>query len=800
MKWFQVALDMILVLSFISSSTSNPDAKRLYDDLLSNYNKLVRPVVNVTDALTVRIKLKLSQLIDVNLKNQIMTTNLWVEQSWYDYKLQWEPKEYGGVEMLHVPSDHIWRPDIVLYNNADGNFEVTLATKATLNYTGRVEWRPPAIYKSSCEIDVEYFPFDEQTCVMKFGSWTYDGFQVDLRHIDELNGTNVVEVGVDLSEFYTSVEWDILEVPAVRNEKFYTCCDEPYLDITFNITMRRKTLFYTVNLIIPCMGISFLTILVFYLPSDSGEKVSLSISILLSLTVFFLLLAEIIPPTSLVVPLLGKFVLFTMILDTFSICVTVVVLNIHFRSPQTHIMAPWVRTVFINQLPRFLVMRRPLYPISEMIKTSRQLMLRTCNGFELRDQIPPLPPPVALSRLHHSPHKTSRSTSPHLQHRVQSLNLLDEIGGPGALAAAGNIGFGATCVPAAATISGNFIYPCTVNQETSTTSSLVDTLHHSQYQQTGDSLLDHPLTPTKFRQKTSTSVQTNGFGCVESSTSQYSGYGTIHHPPHHHQPLYHMGQSATKSSSTTTLHQQQQQHSHPYHLYRQQSTCSANFSPVPAPLHPHQQHQSTTTCDLIGNTNSNVIKSTTTVNSVATASTLAGSCCSVSGTVQIHQGLGTGAACESAAATATGGQSAAAGTANRQSAAVQTNPTATARAEVLPECQREGGPHCCEVKEKKLRNRWHKCPELTKAMKGVTYIADQTRKEEESTRVKEDWKFVAMVLDRLFLWIFTIAVVVGTAGIILQAPTLYDTRIPIDVRLSEIASTTAKPNAAKPVL
>ena len=71
-----------------------------------------------------------------------------------------------------------------------------------------------------------------------------------------------------------SVEWDILAVPAIRNVKFYTCCDEPYLDITFNITMRRKTLFYTVNLIIPCMGISFLTVLVFYLPSDSGEKVT----------------------------------------------------------------------------------------------------------------------------------------------------------------------------------------------------------------------------------------------------------------------------------------------------------------------------------------------------------------------------------------------------------------------------------------------------------------------------------------------------------------------------------------------
>ena len=97
--------------------------------------------------------------------------------------------------------------------------------------------------------------------------------QVDLRHIDEENGREEVEIGVDLTEYYVSVEWDILEVPAVRNVKFYTCCDEPYLDITFNVTMRRKTLFYTVNLIIPCMGISFLTVLVFYLPSDSGEKV-----------------------------------------------------------------------------------------------------------------------------------------------------------------------------------------------------------------------------------------------------------------------------------------------------------------------------------------------------------------------------------------------------------------------------------------------------------------------------------------------------------------------------------------------
>ncbi|CAB0009195.1 unnamed protein product [Nesidiocoris tenuis] len=242
---------------------------------------------------------------------------------------------------------------------ADGNYEVTIMTKAILHHTGKVVWKPPAIYKSFCEIDVEYFPFDEQTCFMKFGSWTYDGYHVDLRHLAQTPGSDTIDVGIDLQDYYLSVEWDIMKVPAVRNEKFYSCCEEPYPDIIFNITLRRRTLFYTVNLIIPCVGLSFLSVLVFYLPSDSGEKVSLCISILLSLTVFFLLLAEIIPPTSLTVPLLGKYLLFTMVLVTLSVVVTIAVLNVNFRSPVTHKMKPWVYRVFIQILPKVLFIERP---------------------------------------------------------------------------------------------------------------------------------------------------------------------------------------------------------------------------------------------------------------------------------------------------------------------------------------------------------------------------------------------------------------------------------------------------------
>ena len=200
---------------------------------------------------------------------------------------------------------------------------------------------------------------------------------MDLKHIgQELAGLadlDVIPKDIDIQGFYRSVEWDLLTVPAKKNEKYYTCCAEPYPDITFNITMRRKTLFHTVNLIIPCVAISFLTVLVFYLPSDSCEKITLCISILLSLTVFFLLLAEIIPPTSLVVPLIGKYLLFTMILVTLSIIATVVVLNIHFRTPSTHTMAPWVRKVFLDILPRLLLMKHPHLKKDPVIRAAEEM-------------------------------------------------------------------------------------------------------------------------------------------------------------------------------------------------------------------------------------------------------------------------------------------------------------------------------------------------------------------------------------------------------------------------------------------
>ena len=64
-------------------------------------------------------------------------------------------------------------------------------------------------------------------------------------------------------------------VPGQRNEIYYNCCPEPYIDITFAILIRRKTLYYFFNLIVPCVLIASMALLGFTLPPDSGEKLSL---------------------------------------------------------------------------------------------------------------------------------------------------------------------------------------------------------------------------------------------------------------------------------------------------------------------------------------------------------------------------------------------------------------------------------------------------------------------------------------------------------------------------------------------
>uniref|UniRef100_A0AAQ6IQR9 Cholinergic receptor, nicotinic, delta (muscle) n=1 Tax=Anabas testudineus TaxID=64144 RepID=A0AAQ6IQR9_ANATE len=305
------------------------------------YNKELRPVERQQETVDVYLALTLSNLISLKEVDETLLTNVWIDHTWYDYRLSWNQTEFDGIEVLRLPSSMLWLPEIVLENNNDAQFQVAYYCNVLVYADGLCYWLPPAIFCSSCSInDVNSGLF---LCLPRLSDCVFLCFSVLLLLLLTENG-----------------EWEIIHRPAKRNTyKHIPMESNKHQDITFYLIIKRKPLFYIVNIIIPCVLISFLASLVYYLPADSGEKMTLSSSVLLAQSVFLLLISQQLPETSMSVPLIVKYLMFIMVLVTVVVLNCVVVLNLHFRTPSTHVMTEWTKKFFLERLPRILRMSRP---------------------------------------------------------------------------------------------------------------------------------------------------------------------------------------------------------------------------------------------------------------------------------------------------------------------------------------------------------------------------------------------------------------------------------------------------------
>ncbi|ELU14382.1 hypothetical protein CAPTEDRAFT_204309 [Capitella teleta] len=323
------------------SEAALPIEQRLMNKLLRRYERAVRPVKNASDTVVVKMGMTLTQIFDLDEKNEVLVTNVWLDQEWDDMFLSWNPEDFGGLEVLRLPCHKLWLPDIVLYNNAAEYTDGMFPANAMITHEGGVFWPVPTKLLSSCKVDVTYFPFDDQKCRLKFGSWTYDGFQVDM--------TNRT-VDIDLSNYIANGEWELISIVIERNVVYYACCAEPFPDVTFTIHIRRRTVYYLYNVIFPCVMMSTLTVLVFCLPPDSGEKITMGITVLLAFSVFLLRMGEDLPETSEFIPLLSIYLTIVMGMTSVSVIMTVFVLNLHHRGPNNTPVPPWLHKVFLSRL------------------------------------------------------------------------------------------------------------------------------------------------------------------------------------------------------------------------------------------------------------------------------------------------------------------------------------------------------------------------------------------------------------------------------------------------------------------
>ncbi|XP_041864179.1 acetylcholine receptor subunit epsilon [Melanotaenia boesemani] len=381
---FWMYFGVVTILGSLMGLVQCNEETELISDLFKNYNKNIRPVVHPEDKVEVQIKLTLTNLISLNEKEETLTSNVWIEIQWEDYRLAWNKSEYYGIDIIRVPYNTVWLPDIVLENNIDGKFDVAYYANVLISDSGWMYWLPPAIYRSTCAIEITYFPFDYQNCTLAFRSQTYSANEVDLILAVGETGEIIEWVDIDPEAFTENGEWAIVHRPAKKmiNSR-YSPDDLEYQEIMFNLIIQRKPLFYIINIILPCSLISSLVVLAYFLPAQAGgQKLTVSISVLLAQTVFLFLIAQKIPETSLSVPLIGKYIIFVMCVTTLIATNQIVVLNFSLRSPSTHTMSHTIKHLFLEMVPRFLGMS-PLVDDSEVTAEVNGVKERRRSSFGL---------------------------------------------------------------------------------------------------------------------------------------------------------------------------------------------------------------------------------------------------------------------------------------------------------------------------------------------------------------------------------------------------------------------------------
>ena len=283
-----IIMEALLVLVCFAilpmGDTSSTPESQLLRHLLKDYIKL--PPFNYKDPINVTFGIELIQLLKVDDRAQVITTKVWVRQSWKNPYLAWDPAQWSGISRILVDPKEIWTPDIVLYDSTDAK-RVSHESQIVLYPNGYNSWYSPAVFQSTCKIDIEFFPFDRQHCSMKFGSYHFDSTLQYMKH----DNKDIIQN----ANYVPSTEWEVESVERRENLVKYKCCPHPYSDIAFVLHMKRKSSFYVFNLIAPCIVLAFTILFSFFLPPVSGERIGLTITILLAMAVLMQVLSTTMP-------------------------------------------------------------------------------------------------------------------------------------------------------------------------------------------------------------------------------------------------------------------------------------------------------------------------------------------------------------------------------------------------------------------------------------------------------------------------------------------------------------------------
>lgn len=242
MAWIKSSIiAQILLFMAVTVRSDVPTARlsgtaamaRLRKDLLAMYDPYSRPCVSNSENTTITLGLSPISITKVDEKKSILYLEAFIKMVWQDETLKWEPNSYDDITLLHLPPHEIWKPDIAIYSGpGDDALAIKSLAPILVENTGKVSWIPPITIKSYCgDFNFAAYPNDRQMCTVTLGSWTHSGLTIDL----------VPYKSEDVSMLINNnPTWKYEDMTTERRVEHYPCCQEPYINMKFNVSMTRR--------------------------------------------------------------------------------------------------------------------------------------------------------------------------------------------------------------------------------------------------------------------------------------------------------------------------------------------------------------------------------------------------------------------------------------------------------------------------------------------------------------------------------------------------------------------------------
>ncbi|NXN96667.1 5HT3A protein, partial [Rhinopomastus cyanomelas] len=328
-----------------------PALRRLSRSLLAHYEKGSRPVRDWRTTTTVAIDLMVYAILSVDEKNQVLTTYVWYRQGKALAAGQFplpnvaRKKKPPSPRCAPLPTSLFLVPPSVDVGKSPH------VPYVYVGHHGEVQNLKPIQVMTACSLDIYNFPFDVQNCSLTFTTW--------LHHIRDINLSLWRQpelVKFDRSVFMNQGEWELLYVLS-QFQEFSVKSSDSYAEMKFYVVIRRRPLFYTVSLLLPSIFLMVMDIVGFYLPPNSGERVSFKITLLLGYSVFLIIVSDTLPATAVGTPLIGVYFVVCMALLVISLTETILIVRlVHKQDLQPHV-PQWVRHLLLERAAALLCIR-----------------------------------------------------------------------------------------------------------------------------------------------------------------------------------------------------------------------------------------------------------------------------------------------------------------------------------------------------------------------------------------------------------------------------------------------------------